>query len=71
MQTTSAIFSQVIFSTEFPELPRGAMVLAHLQELHTAKDGWRGTTLLGRTGLGRETRYSKEAETKRNEAAAA
>lgn len=67
-QAISAIFSQVIFRTEFPPLPRGVVVSAHL---HTAKDGCRGTILLGRTGLGREARYSKEAEIKRNEAAIA
>lgn len=67
-QAISAIFSQVVFSTEFPALPRGAVVSAHLQELHTAKDGWRGTILLGRTGLRRETCYSEEAEIKRDEA---
>lgn len=55
MQAISAIFSQAIFRTEFPALPRGAVVSAHLRELHTAKDGWSGTVLLGRTGLGRET----------------
>lgn len=71
MQAISAIFSQAIFRTEFPALPRGAVVSAHLRELHTAKDGWSGTVLLGRTGLWRETRYSKEAEIKRNEAAIA
>lgn len=35
----SAIFSQVIFRIEFPALPRGAVVSAHLRELHTAMDG--------------------------------
>lgn len=35
MQAVAAIFSPAIFRTEFPVLPRGAVVSAHLQELHT------------------------------------
>lgn len=64
----SAIFSQVIFPYRVPSAAQGCCGLCSRARA-TQSYGW--AILLGRRGLRRKTYYSKEAESRRNEAAIA